>query len=61
MFTARIKRIALRASDLIINRRGDDYAQVAVILVVIVLGGLAAFTALGGKISDLIKTVTAGI
>ena len=61
MFTARINRIALRASDLIVHRRGDDYAQVAVILVVIVLGGLAAFTALGGKISDLIKTVTAGI
>ncbi|MBI1793398.1 MAG: hypothetical protein HYR70_04315 [Chloroflexi bacterium] len=61
MFATRIKRIALRAFDLIVNRRGDDYAQKAVILVLVVLAGVAAFAAFGGKIVDLINQATSGI
>jgi len=46
---------------LIFNRRGDDYGEKAVILVLVVLGGVAAFAAFGGKIVDLIGQATSGI
>ena len=46
---------------LMFDRRGDDYGEKAVILVLIVLGGVAAFAAFGGKIVDLIGQATSGI
>jgi hypothetical protein len=51
----------LRFWSLFFSRRGDDYAEKAVILVAVVLGGVAAFAALGGKITDLIGQATTGI
>ena len=46
---------------LILDKRGDDYGEKAVILVLVVLGGVAAFAAFGGKIVDLINQATSGI
>ena len=46
---------------LIFDRHGDDYGEKAVILVLVVLGGVAAFAAFGGKIVDLIGQATTGI
>jgi hypothetical protein len=46
---------------LFLDRRGDDYGEKAVILVLVVLGGVAAFAAFGGKIVDLISQATTGI
>lgn len=46
---------------LVFDRRGDDYGEKAVILVLVVLGGVAAFSAFGGKIVDLIGQATMGI
>jgi hypothetical protein len=47
--------------NLTLDRRGDDYGEKAVILVLVVLGGVAAFAAFGGKIVDLINQATSGI
>jgi hypothetical protein len=46
---------------LFLDRRGDDYGEKAVILVLVVLGGVAAFAAFGSKIVDLIGQATSGI
>ena len=46
---------------LISDRRGDDYGEKAVILVLVVLGGVVAFAAFGGRIVDLIGQATTGI
>jgi hypothetical protein len=50
-----------RLCRLFLDRRGDDYGEKAVILVLVVLGGVAAFAAFGGKIVDLIGQATSGI
>ena len=47
--------------DLITDRRGDDYGEKAVILVLVVLGGVAAFAAFGSKIADMINQATSGM
>jgi len=47
--------------SLLLDRHGDDYGEKAVILVLVVLGGVAAFAAFGGKIVDLIGQATTGI
>ncbi|MBK7317639.1 hypothetical protein [Candidatus Villigracilis affinis] len=51
----------LRLLQLISDPHGDDYGEKAVILVLVVLGGVAAFAAFGGKIVDLISQATTGI
>ena len=51
----------LRLLQLISDPYGDDYGEKAVILVLVVLGGVAAFAAFGGKIVDLISQATTGI
>ena len=51
----------LQLCRLMFDRRGDDYGEKAVILVLVVLGGVAAFAAFGGKIVDLIGQATSGI
>ena len=47
--------------DLVLNKRGDDYGEKAVILVLVVLGGVAAFAAFGGKIVEMITQATGGM
>ncbi|MEW6406180.1 MAG: hypothetical protein AB1649_30715 [Chloroflexota bacterium] len=56
-FQTVVNRITL----LIFNKRGDDYAQKAVILVVVVLAGVAAFAAFGNRIIELINQASSGI
>ena len=51
----------LRLLQLISDPYGDDYGEKAVILVLVVLGGVAAFAAFGGKIVGLISQATTGI
>ena len=46
---------------LVFNKRGDDYGEKAVILVLVVLGGVAAFAAFGGKIVEMITQATGGM
>ena len=46
---------------LMLNQRGDDYGEKAVILVLVVLGGVAAFAAFGGKIVEMITAATGGM
>ena len=45
----------------LINRRGDDYGEKAVILVLVVLAGVAAFTLFGNKVVELINQASSGI
>jgi hypothetical protein len=47
--------------SLVLNQRGDDYGEKAVILVLVVLGGVAAFAAFGGKIVEMITAATGGM
>ena len=47
--------------SLVLNKRGDDYGEKAVILVLVVLGGIAAFAAFGGKIVEMITQATGGM
>lgn len=50
-----------RFPSLLACRRGDDYGEKAVILVLVVLGGVAAFAAFGGRVVELINQATAGM
>jgi hypothetical protein len=50
-----------RFAKLLLDRSGDDYGEKAVILVLVVLGGVGAFAAFGGKIVELINQATSGI
>ena len=43
------------------DRKGDDYGEKAVILVVVVLIGVSAFSLFGNKIVDLVNQATSGI
>jgi hypothetical protein len=58
-----IKAIQARnfAADLVTGRRGDEFAQKAVIMILIVLAGVAAVGTLGGRIVDLLNQSSAGI
>jgi hypothetical protein len=47
--------------NLMLNKRGDDYGEKAVILVLVVLGGVAAFAAFGGKVVEMITQATGGM
>ena len=47
--------------NMITDRRGDDYGEKAVILVLVVLAGVAAFSLFGNKIVSLINQASAGI
>ena len=61
MLSAIQPTIQSRFWNLILDESGDDYGEKAVILVLVVLGGVAAFAAFGGKIVDLIGQATSGI
>ena len=43
------------------DRRGDEFAQKAVIVILVVVAGIAAFAAFGQKIVALINQATGGI
>ncbi len=43
------------------DRRGDEFAQKAVIVILVVVAGIAAFAAFGQKIVGLINQATAGL
>lgn len=43
------------------DRRGDEFAQKAVIVIVVVVVGIGAFAAFGGRIVELINEATAGL
>ena len=43
------------------DRRGDDFAEKAVIIVVVVLAGVAVFMAFGQKIVSMVNSVIAGM
>jgi len=43
------------------GRQGDEYAQKAVIVTLIVLAGVAAVGLLGSRIVELLNTAAAGI
>ena len=58
MFYTSVRR---RFLELLLDRSGDDYGEKAVILVLVVLGGVGAFAAFGGKIVELINQATSGI
>lgn len=47
--------------NLTLDRHGDDYGEKAVILVLVVLGGVAAFAAFGGKVVEMITQATGGM
>jgi len=56
--SAKILQILYR---FIANRKGDEYAQKAVIVILVVIGGVAAFAAFGQKIVALINQATSGM
>ncbi len=43
------------------DRRGDEFAQKAVIVILVVVAGIAAFAAFGNKIVGLINQATSGM
>lgn len=43
------------------DRRGDEFAEKAVIVILVVLAGVAAFAAFGQKIVALINAATGGL
>ncbi len=47
--------------NLILSKRGDDYGEKAVILVLVVLAGVGAFAMFGGKVVELITNAASGI
>jgi hypothetical protein len=61
MFSFFNRKLHSQIRHLLLDRHGDDYGEKAVILVLVVLGGVAAFAAFGGKVVELISQATAGI
>jgi hypothetical protein len=43
------------------DRKGDEFAEKAVIVILVVVAGIAAFAAFGQKIMALINQATGGI
>ena len=59
--TAHIKSTLLKLRNQFADRRGDDYGEKAVILVLVVLAGVAAFSLFGNKVVELINQASSGI
>ncbi len=55
------KSIFKAFKNLVLNKRGDDYGEKAVILVLVVLAGVGAFAMFGGKVVELITSAASGI
>ncbi|MFZ5884016.1 MAG: hypothetical protein ACOYYI_09580 [Chloroflexota bacterium] len=45
----------------LLDRRGDDYGEKAVILVLVVLAGVGAFGMFGGKVVEMITQAAGGM
>jgi hypothetical protein len=58
---SQINLIVRAMMNLMLDRHGDDYGEKAVILVLVVLGGVAAFAAFGGKVVEMISQATGGM
>jgi len=58
---SQINLIVRAIRNLMLDRHGDDYGEKAVILVLVVLGGVAAFAAFGGKVVEMISQATGGM
>lgn len=58
---SQVSLIVLAIRNLMLDRHGDDYGEKAVILVLVVLGGVAAFAAFGGKVVEMISQATGGM
>lgn len=43
------------------DRRGDEYAQKAIVVLLVVIAGIAAMRAFGDKIVELIRNATNGL
>lgn len=50
-----------RIKDMILDRRGSEFTEIATGLVLIVLAGVLAFSGLGQKIAATISQVTSGM
>jgi hypothetical protein len=61
MFSTIQHKLYPRLCRIFFDCHGDDYGEKAVILVLVVLGGVVAFAAFGGRIVDLIGQATTGI
>ncbi len=59
------KKLSDRSSQIlsrfIHDRQGDEFAQKAVIVILVVVAGIAAFAAFGSKIVGLINQATSGL
>ena len=56
-----VSRTVTRIKDVLLDRRGSEMSENAVVLVFFVLVGVAAFSPLGQKVVQMIGQVTAGI
>lgn len=50
-----------RLLTIVLDERGDDFGEKAVILVLVVLAGVAAFAAFGQSVVDKINQAASGI
>ena len=53
--------IVLRAQNMLFDKSGDEYGSKAVILILVVVVGIAAWQAFGTKVTAMIKTATSGM
>jgi uncharacterized membrane protein len=57
----RITYAFLRTRAQVMDKRGDEYGEKAVILGLVVILGIAAWAAFGQKVTSLINQATAGM
>jgi hypothetical protein len=53
--------IFLTTYKLVLDKRADEYSEKAVIVIMVVVAGVAAFAAFGNKVVELIGTATGGL
>jgi len=56
-----MKALLYRLTHLLLDRSGDEFGEKAVIIILVVVAGIGAWAAFGGKIVDLINQGTAGM
>ena len=54
-------KLYLKTINFLHDRRGDEYAQKAVIVILVVVAGIGIWAAFGNKIVSLISQATSGI
>jgi hypothetical protein len=55
------QRVFFRFMDVLLDKRGDDFGEKAVILVLVVLAGVAAFAAFGQSVVEKVNLAATGI